>query len=313
MPRMKTILLTHLLVVFTVTSGLTQIDDQFIPLFDGKDLSRWTLGEEGGFEVIDGEIFTSTYQEGSHLFTNSSFGNYRLRLEFMLSEMGNSGVMIRCDPEDAWTTGVEVQLLSARIPQRDEHHCTGSLYGHVAVSNRPDETTGVWHKMEIRCDRSLVTISVDDKIVTQADIDTVESMKEKLVAGAIGLQVNHASREGQYAKFRNIFIRDLDLEPEYVSEGFYETGSRWRKLAHAAALSIGAGMIDPLAKMMSQDDPVARSGAKQVLFDITARASSLETSKMDREIIALTMKESAGSAGSEITRKYLEWLLGMID
>lgn len=305
--------LKYLLVAQIVFLGCTERKGNYISLFNGKDLSQWNLGEEGGFEVIEGEIFTSSFKVGSHLFSKNNFGNYILRLEYMLSDNGNSGVMIRCNPENAWSSGAEIQLLSARIPQRDDLHCTGSLYGHVAVSNRPDETAQVWHEMEVKCDRNLITIHVDDKMVTNVDIDTVASMKDKLLAGAIGFQVNHATKEGQYAKFRNIFIKDLDLEPEYVSAGFYKEDARWRKQAYGAATSIGAAMIDSLAVMMSEDNPVAKSGAKQVLFDIVARASSPESSMKEREDIARALKKSTKKVSSEITGNYLKWLSGMIE
>ena len=138
-------------------------------------------------------------------------------------------------------------------------------------------------------------------------------MKDKFLTGAVGLQVNHATRERQYTKFRNIYIRNLDLEPEYVTKGFYETGPRWRKQAHAAAVSLGAGMIGQLTDMMSGDNPMAKSGTKQALFDITAKASAPGTLKEDREAIAGALKKSAKKVTSESTQSYLEWLLGMID
>ena len=90
----------------------------------------------------------------------------------MLSKVGNSGVFIRRNPSVPGD-GFEVQLLAPWTPWRDDLHCTGSMYGHVAVTNRPDETTGLWYKMEIKCDRNIVTVSVNDTVTTVADIDTV--------------------------------------------------------------------------------------------------------------------------------------------
>jgi hypothetical protein len=233
-------------------------------------------------------------------------------MEYLLSEVGNSGVLIRCDPENAWGTGVEVQLLAPWTPWRDDLHCTGSIYGHVAVANRPDETTGIWHSMEIRCDRNTITISVDDAITTKARIDTVKTMEGKLLCGAIGLQVNHASAEGQFAKFRNIQIMELDADPEYVCKGFYETDSLLRSQAYAAAIDLGAIMIEPLSMMMSGEDPVAKSGSKQVLFDIVARATAPRGTEAYKDDVASALKKSARNTPSEITATYLEWLSGMI-
>jgi hypothetical protein len=311
MLKMKNIVLIGVFTAFLISPCLSQEDAGLIPLFDGNNLSEWTLGPEGGFEIINGELYTGG-DKGNDLFTKIWYCNYVLSLEYMLSDVGNSGILIRCDPEAAWETGVEVQLLAPWTPYRDDLHCTGSLYGHVAVTNRPDESTGVWHKMEIRCDRKTIRISVDDSMTTLANIDTVTTMEDKLICGAIGLQVNHAEKEGQYARFRNIYIRDLDAEPEYVSKGFYETDSVFRSQAYNAAIDLGAEMVEPLALMMTGEDPLAKSGAKQVLFDIVARATTPQSEDKYKNDVAIAFKNSAGSTSSEITRNYLEWLSGMI-
>ncbi len=306
-------ILSSLIIAFHFIPCRAQEDTGFIPLFDGSNLDAWIVGEKGGFEIINGELVTGSHDQGDNLFTKAWYCNYVLRLEFLLSEVGNSGVLIRCDPRAAWETGAEVQLLAPWTPWRDDLHCTGSLYGHVAVTNRPDETTGKWHTMEIRCDRNTVAISVDDKLATLARTDTVSTMEGKLLCGAIGLQVNHASKAGQYAKFRNIYIRDLDLDPAYVSKGFYETDSVLRREAYDAALSLGAGMIEPLATIMTGEDPLAKSGSKQILFDIVARATAPRCEKKYKDDVAAALEKSAGIATSDFTRNYLEWLSGMIN
>jgi hypothetical protein len=311
MLKMKTIVIPCLIAILMLSSCTPQEESGLTPLFDGRDLNAWKLGPKGGFEIIKGELYTGG-KEGNDLFTKKWYCNYVLSLEFMLSEVGNSGVLIRCDPEAAWETGVEVQLLAPWTPWRDDLHCTGSLYGHVAVANRPDETTGIWHKMEIRCDRNTIRISVDDSLTTLANIDTVLTMEGKLICGAIGLQVNHAEKEGQYAKFRNIYIRDLDIEPDYVSKGFYETDSLFRSQAYTAALKLGAEMVEPLALIMSGEDPLAISGSKQILFDIVARASDPRGDGKYKQDVAIALQNSAGGAVSEIVKNYLVWLSGMI-
>jgi hypothetical protein len=312
MLKMKNVLF-GLCFTLLLSSCLPREESGLTPLFDGRDLNAWTLGPEGGFEIIDGELYTGGFAEGNDLFTRNWYCNYVLSLEYMLSEVGNSGVLIRCDPKAAWVSGVEVQLLAPWTPWRDDLHCTGSLYGHVAVTNRPDETTGIWHKMEIRCDRNIIKVSVDDSLTTMANIDTVITMENKLICGAIGLQVNHAEKEGQYARFRNIYLRDLDAEPEYVCEGFYESDSVFRSQAYSVALKLGAEMVEPLALMMSGDNPLAKSGAKQILFDIVARATEPQGEEKYKEDVSTALDKSAKRVSSEIVKNYLVWLSGMIN
>ena len=308
---MRNTVLFGLLAMLLLSSCMPQEGDGLTPLFDGRDLNAWNLGPEGGFEIIEGELYTGG-EEGNDLFTKKWYCNYVLSLEYMLSDVGNSGVFIRSDPEAAGRTGVEVQLLAPWTPYRDDLHCTGSIYGHVAVANRPDETTGIWHKMEIKCDRNTIRVSVDDSMTTLANIDTVMTMEDKLICGAIGLQVNHAEKESQFAKFRNIYIRDLDIMPEYVCEGFFETDSVFRAQAYTAALNLGAEMIEPLALIMSGENPLAKSGSKQVLFDIVARATVPQGDENYKNDVAFALQNSADGASSDIVKSYLVWLSAMI-
>ncbi|SHF55718.1 protein of unknown function [Mariniphaga anaerophila] len=289
--------------------GFAQKNDGFTSLFNGKDLSGWIMpGKVPGFEVADSVLFASPHN-GSELFTKEKYGNFVFKFEYLLSEVGNSGVLIRCEPENPWNSGVEIQLLAPWTPYRDDLHCTGSIYGHVAVTNRPDETTGIWHTMEIKCDRENVTISVDGKVTTVANTDTVKSMQGKHVAGSIGFQSNH-SKEGEFVKFRNVFVKNMDSDPDYVSKGFYHENAGFRSQAHDAAEVIGVPMIGRLSEMMSGENVMAQAGAKQVLFDIVAKVAS-DGTKRERNALAKALGKEQKSSRSKAVKSYFEWLLKM--
>ena len=293
-----------------ILSRCSQNKDSSISLFNGKDLTNWVMpGEIPGFKVSGGIIIAEP-PDGSDLFTEKQYGNFIFKFEYLLSKVANSGVLIRCNPEDPLVTGVEVQLLAPWTPYRDDLHCTGSMYGHVAVSNRPDETTGIWHKMEIKCDRKNITISVDGQVATVANIDTVESMKDKHLTGVIGFQSNH-SDEGEFANFRNISIIDMDCNPEYVAKGFYEEDARVREQAYKAAGKMGTPMIELLVRMLAEENPAAQAGAKQVLFDITAQSTAPEASKSRKKDVIKALRKSIKKCSSETASGYLRWLLEM--
>jgi hypothetical protein len=307
---MKKIIFLTTLASFIALS-YSSSDQNFISLFNGKDLTGWRLEKPGGFEVVDGELITRSSGAGNDIFSEKLYGNFILRIEFLLSDVGNSGVFIRQDPS-VKNSGFEVQLLAPWTPWRDDLHCTGSMYGHVAVTNRPDETTGRWYKMEIKCDRNLITVSVNDEVTTMADIDTVKTMAGKPFTGFIGFQGNHAEKAGQFAKFRNIRIRDLDVEPDYVAEGLHNKNPELRSLSRISAVNLGTVMIGPLAVMMSGDDPMAKSEAKQVLFDIVAKVSAPGIPVKEKKDVKNAIKKTIKKTSSEITANYLEWISGMI-
>lgn len=305
----NSILITFIISILTVSCDSQ--GQEFKSLFNGNDLTNWTLKRPGSFEVIDGELITRSSGSGTDIYSEKIYSNFILQLEFLLSEVGNSGVFIRRDPAVPGS-GFEVQLLAPWTPWRDDLHCTGSLYGHVAVTNRPDETTGKWYKMEIKCDRNNVSVSVNDQITTIADIDTVKTLADKPLIGYIGFQGNHAEKPDQFARFRNIRIRDLDSEPDYVIEGFKSSDWEVRHVSSQSAVRLGAVMIQSLADMMSGNDPMLKSEAKQVLFDIVAKVASPSINEKERKKVRLEIEKSLKVSSSKITSKYLEWIMGMI-
>lgn len=293
-----------------------RVERGFISLFNGKDLTGWQVDEDSPpcFRVVDGCLVTGGGDGGLGLLcTEAEYGNYIFRFEWMLSDVGNSGILIRSDADVnlAWAKGFEVQLLAPWTPYRDDLHCTASIYGHVAVTNRPDETTGRWHKMEIICDRKDIIIAVDGELCTWADMDRVASLNEKLLRGRIGLQCNHSGTD-QWVKFRNLRIRDLDREPEYVIKGFSYTDPRIRRLTNEAAVLLNALMVEPLCELMTEEDSISASGAKKALFDIAAIASAPDASEQLRSSVAKALDDQAGKSKSETVRSYVVWLLGLI-
>jgi len=309
---MKRLILTYIAILILVFNVNAQVEKNFVALFDGSDLDEWILPEEGGFRIEDGILITDAYGKGGDLYTKRAYGNFILRLEFMLSDVGNSGVFIRTDPDKRGNTGFEVQILAPWTPWRDNLHCTASLYGHVAITNRPDETTGKWYEMEIICDRKDIAVAVNGEICTIGNMNEVESLRDRDMSGHIGLQFNHAEKKGQWTKFRNIRIRNLDEEPEYVARGMANLDIELRKQAHDAALKMGPEIIGILAFLMGENDPVSSAGAKQTLFDITAQTSGPEVSKSKKDKLTDELKKQADASHTDVVKNYLIWLTGML-
>jgi hypothetical protein len=85
-------------------------------LFDGQSLAGWhSFKEEGvrqGWQVKDGVITCANPRDAGDLCTNDEYDWFELRLEYNISEGGNSGIMFHVTDEGrtAWATGPEVQL-----------------------------------------------------------------------------------------------------------------------------------------------------------------------------------------------------------
>lgn len=181
----------------------------FILLFDGKSLDNWVImGKPEGWKVENGVIRSEGGKGGNWLRSKKQYDNFVLRLEWRVAPGGNSGVFVRCTEKgNPWVTGHEIQI-SNEQPPRDALHCTGALYGTVAVDPRPDETPLKWREYTIRCAGKKITVFVDGKKTTDGDMDVHEGIRNKPMKGYIGLQDSH-TEAGKFVEYRNIRIREL--------------------------------------------------------------------------------------------------------
>ena len=307
MTRMAISILMAALLTVSCGGGKTP-EKGFEPLFNGRDLSGWN--DTTGWKVENGVLLTSG-ENSANLFTLKEYGNYILRLDYKLSKVGNSGVLVRFGPDYNSRNGFEVQLLAPWTPYRDDLHCTGSMYGLVAVTNRPDETTDIWHSMEIICDRRYAVVSVDGEPVSWAHMDQVPAMRNKNLAGPIGLQGNH-SDSTQWVQFRNIRLKNLDTAPEYMLQGFGLADPRLREQTHRAATQIGLPIAPGLIGIMAAGDSVSAPAARQALFAVAAALSAPDKAGAERDSLAALLEEQAAKAEKEEVRGYLGWLAGML-
>ena len=149
------------------------VEEGFVSLFNGKDLSGWTGSGKYGVEVIDIKLNNGTVSkvpviacqperkvEGDcgNLITEKEYKNFILRFEFMMPENGNNGLGIRVPNEkvDAAYDGMcELQLLddggssyydkAAKKDKLKPYQYTGSVYG-VVPSRRDNTDKQIWGK-----------------------------------------------------------------------------------------------------------------------------------------------------------------------
>ena len=105
----------------------------WVLLFDGRGLDGWhSFGRSGvrpGWRVVDGMLTCADPSDAGDLTTKEQFDWFDLRLEYKISEGGNSGIMFHVTDEErfAWGTGPEFQL-EDNAKARDPIRC-GWLYG----------------------------------------------------------------------------------------------------------------------------------------------------------------------------------------
>ncbi len=192
-------------------------EEGFVELFNGEDLTGWEIwGDPAGYRVEDGVIRSMTDWGSAYgmYYAEEQFGDFVLRIDWRVSDRGNSGVFIRVPTVEGpphenhpWVTGYEVQI-SCEEPRRDDAHCTGSLYAYSPVSARPAEEPEVWYTYEITCKGNLITVKIDDVVVNEFDQSTQENTQDKPLKGYIALQNSHGPA-GTWVEYKNIRVKEL--------------------------------------------------------------------------------------------------------
>ncbi len=212
-----------------------QKDDGWITLFDGKTTNGWhsygkkTAGNE--WKVEDGALHldaSTPNAERGDLVTNEEYKNFDLKLEWKISEKGNSGIIfyIHEDPAkypETYETGIEMQVLDngtpTRLGQPDGKiytHRAGDLYDLLA-SKEVAKPLGQWNQVEIKAkdgkldfymngQHTLSTTMWDENWKKMVAISKFKSMPgfSAFKEGKISLQ-DH----GDDVWFRNIKIKRL--------------------------------------------------------------------------------------------------------
>ncbi len=191
-------------------------DKDFVPLFNGKDLSGWEQRNgTATYRVEDGCVVgkTSEGSPNSFLCTVKEYGDFELKFEVKVDDALNSGVQIRSkskgDTKDGRVHGPQVEIAT--------NGTAGFLYGEGLsfgwLSEKRDDPKakaafkkGEWNKYRVLAQGKSIKTWVNDVPVA----DLVDE-KTGMMKGFIGLQVHGIGKgTGPYeVRWKNIHIREL--------------------------------------------------------------------------------------------------------
>ena len=198
--------------------GSTPPGDDFVPLFNGKDLSGWVNVNcaPATFTARDGMIVCTGKPTGL-LRTAKMYENFVLELEWKhLKEKGNSGLFVWSDPlpvpGSPFCRAIEVQILDGRNTEDYTSH--GDVFAIQGATCKPDrphpkgwprclpseqrcKPAGEWNHYRVECNDGVLKLAVNGKVVSG-----VSACKPR--KGYI-----HLESEGAVCHFRNIRIKEM--------------------------------------------------------------------------------------------------------
>jgi hypothetical protein len=196
-------------------------------LFDGKTFSGWTMLAGKGWEIVDGNLNATPFDDKiqKDIITHSEYENFELVFEFRVFKMTNSGVKYlvtnNFDAQKGVYLGLEYQILddvNFHYPERGELRTNASLYDLIPANKEKTAPSMKWNKGKIKVAGNHVQHWLNGKIVVQYDrstgyFDDLLSKSKyknltnfgKMAKGVILLQ-----NEGTPVSFRNIKIRGVE-------------------------------------------------------------------------------------------------------
>lgn len=200
---MKKIIIASILII---TLSIPNMQAQGKSLFNGKDLSGWTIYGTEKWYVEDGLLVCESGpdEEYGYLGTKKHYKNFELNLDFKQEADGNSGVFVRSTIEGVKISGWQVEV----APKKNQ--TTGGVYESYGRGwlIKPDPEKAKVHKDEDW--NHLKIILVDDTITTWLNgVQMIELTDEKIGEGkgSIALQIH--SGGGIKVKWKNINLKKL--------------------------------------------------------------------------------------------------------
>ncbi|MDA3927510.1 MAG: DUF1080 domain-containing protein [Prolixibacteraceae bacterium] len=166
----------------------------WILLFDGQTTDGWrNYAKEtfpGGWIIDDGSLMCqgsgrgeAGAREGGDIIYDKKFSNFRLKMEWKISEGGNSGIFYLGQElpefETIWRTAPEMQVLdNDKHPDsflgKDGNRKAGSLYDLIPAKPQNAKPAGEWNTIEIICYKGTVVHKQNGETVLEYHLWTDE-------------------------------------------------------------------------------------------------------------------------------------------
>ena len=189
----------------------------------------WEIESDGSMvcrmETIKDKKGAQRLRGMGYIWTKAKFDDFKLELQYKLSEGANSGIFYRTDKHDPVQGGFEIQLMDnigfqkkakKVLPSRK---LNASFYDGVGPKGDYSKPVGQWNQAKLVCNGPIVSFDLNGKNAFSINLNDWKeagknpdgstnkfkrALKDLDRTGRIGFQ-NH----GQVVWFRNIKIKEL--------------------------------------------------------------------------------------------------------
>src|SRR6187200_3589947 len=186
--------------------SLPVIAQNKVSLFNGKDLTGWTIHGTEKWYVQNGELICESGpdKQYGYLSTNKNYKNFELTLEFKQEANGNSGVFFRSSIDGVKISGWQCEVAPI-------NHHTGGIYESYGRGwlIQPDSTkekylkTGKWNKLKLKV--------IGDEVTTWLNGHQMNYIKDEKIGagnGFIALQIHDGG--GIKVRWRKIKVKEMN-------------------------------------------------------------------------------------------------------
>lgn len=197
-------LLVFAAALLSATLGIAQdqpkLEEGWVSLFNGKDLTGWKASEGVEWKVEDGLIVTPPKR--SHLFTEKEFKNFEFKADVMTTPGSNSGIYIHTKYEDTFpAAGYETQV---NVTHKDPVK-TGSIYNVVKLFETPAKDNEWWTQHIIVQGKKIIVKINDKEVINYTEPDDVTGLR-RLSKGSFALQAHDPL---SVVRYKNIMVKPL--------------------------------------------------------------------------------------------------------
>jgi hypothetical protein len=192
-----------LLFLISVFSAWSQ--QGYVSLFNGKDLTGWTIHGTEKWYVENGELVCESGpdKQYGYLSTDKTYYNFELSVQFKLEANGNSGVFIRSGIDGTKISGWQVEVAPP------EQH-TGGIYESYGrgwlIQPKPEDEKMLkaddWNTMQICVNNDEITSWLNGQEMIHLKDEKIGEGK-----GFIALQIHDGS--GIKVRWRSLMIKEL--------------------------------------------------------------------------------------------------------